>query len=336
MSKGLFGIYRWFLAATVVAAHIAPLKITQIGYYSVFAFFTLSAYLATLNLTEKYNARNGQYAYFLNRASRIYPIYLLSALLGLIAIKFDAKLAHEIHGYFNMPQRTNEKIVNIFLLGFTDILGNRSTNVFIPPAWSLSVEIYFWCLMPVVFKQQKILRIWTIFTFLFSLIFIIAHADFQYRYYSPLGCSLAFCVGFWLYKARNLLPKASNAQGLLAVLALFIVYGSSHLIKWEPFFHGFYLAFIINIFVIHYLSNLDKKKLPKPLVALDNHLGNISYAIFLLHMILAFVTKYVFPNTFELRTFKLFFFTFGFTNIIAVATFYGLEQKIYQKLKYRL
>jgi peptidoglycan/LPS O-acetylase OafA/YrhL len=82
-------ISRYILATMVAQTHLWPLGAAWTGNIAVFAFYTLSGYLMTRVLNERYGfSARGTVAFLLNRVLRLWPAYLAILGLTLIALSF--------------------------------------------------------------------------------------------------------------------------------------------------------------------------------------------------------------------------------------------------------
>ena len=82
-------ISRYILATMVAQTHLWPLGAAWTGNIAVFAFYTLSGYLMTRVLNERYGfSARGTVAFLLNRVLRLWPAYLTILGLTLIALSF--------------------------------------------------------------------------------------------------------------------------------------------------------------------------------------------------------------------------------------------------------
>src|SRR3954452_5762425 len=82
-------VSRYILALIVALTHLQPLGIGRPGSIAVFAFYTLSGYLMTRVLNERYGfSARGTVAFLVNRVLRLWPAYLAVLGLTLIALLF--------------------------------------------------------------------------------------------------------------------------------------------------------------------------------------------------------------------------------------------------------
>jgi peptidoglycan/LPS O-acetylase OafA/YrhL len=100
-------ISRYVLAAMVAQTHLWPQGADWTGQISVFAFYTLSGYLMTRVLHERYGfSIRGTAAFALNRVLRLWPAYLAIMTLALVAVRQTAPALRRDRGLSEEPLRS--------------------------------------------------------------------------------------------------------------------------------------------------------------------------------------------------------------------------------------
>ena len=195
----MFGTYRSFLALMVVALHLGG--IPQIGAYAVFGFYCLSGYLMTLIMQNTYGYTIlGIATYGINRFLRIYPIYwvsilISSALIWLLGSDFSASYKSSMY----LPENFLELFKNIVLF-----FPLRESPRLTPPAWALTVEIFYYILISLGFSRNKhITIIWFAFSVLYHIFALILDLGWQRRYFTITAASLPFSTGALLFHYRQ-------------------------------------------------------------------------------------------------------------------------------------
>lgn len=333
-STGLFGIYRWLLASMVAAAHLAPEEIIHIGYYAVFAFFTLSGYLMTLVWHSHYkHLAKGFSKYLLNRFLRIYPVYFIILLASIFVVWSFPEFSQDVHYRFKLPSTFSGWIDNFIIISLTDIRGIRPEAILIPPSWSLSIEIFFWMLLPFLTRSRLTHHIFIIFSLCIAIIFIYYGGSLYLRYFSPFGGALAFAAGSWL--ALNP-AKISPLFGWVALFSAFLFSFFAHLIVPAPLYEGLYMALALQFFAIIYLSQVNRENLPAWFCKCDKILGDLSYPIFLVHILTATVIMLYFPNLLDFRSYPLFIVSIAASSIVSAILLWGVDapiQRIRKKVR---
>jgi peptidoglycan/LPS O-acetylase OafA/YrhL len=153
-------ISRYVLAAIVAQTHLWPQGPDGPGQISVFAFYTLSGYLMTRVLNERYGfTLSGRAAFALNRVLRLWPAYLAIMTLALVALQF-----WPLQNFFFLirtPTSAADIITNAIVIGqvtfdFVQWLPLAKPLV---TSWSLSIEICCYLLLSVYFATSPA-RLW--------------------------------------------------------------------------------------------------------------------------------------------------------------------------------
>lgn len=114
------GSWRFLLAFFVAISHLYKDMIGGPAAYSVWGFFVLSGFLMTEILKNKYGfGLNGLKQYGFNRFLRIYPLYYLSLIIGILTLYLLAKYNIEpkiLNPQFYYPESLYSWFVNISLL----------------------------------------------------------------------------------------------------------------------------------------------------------------------------------------------------------------------------
>lgn len=280
----MFGAYRTFLALLVVAQHLGG--IPRIGAYAVFGFYCLSGYLMTLIMQTSYGYTSlGVRKYALNRFLRIYPIYWISTLLSVgLILYFGSAYVSEYLPIMFMPDSFSEFIKNLLLFfPFRDV--PRLT----PPAWALTVEIFFYILIGLGLSKSRLVTIiWFLVSVFYHVLALILEFGWEHRYFTILAASLPFSTGALIYHYKQEVTQYFNrisgrAYSHLPVLLLLLF-----LLNWflgyisnqsTGFF--FYINFILCTLMVSVL--LSRKELPFISKRLDKWLGDFSYPIYLIH-----------------------------------------------------
>jgi peptidoglycan/LPS O-acetylase OafA/YrhL len=218
MFKGIEGARGW-LAWTVVFTHIVQFSglaalapratlLTYAGDDAVLVFIIISGFVIT-NLLLMKNEPYG--VYIVRRGLRIFPAYFICLLLA-IAI---APLSYEALGHyiFTIPVQKRHLIdqavqyrehllphllthVTLFQGAIPNSVMTESEYMFLPPAWSLSLEWQFYLIAPIwLFLIRKL----PVPTVLLSLLAVLLYNHyFAWRFYSPSflpGAALWFLIG---------------------------------------------------------------------------------------------------------------------------------------------
>lgn len=152
---------RFLLSTIVLEAHIWPIGAPWLAWQSVFAFYTLSGYLMTRVLNERYGfTPSGTLAFVLNRILRLWPAYLVAIAISYLALKFD--WTAPTYGLLRIPSTLIEKITNITVLGQVtfDFQFMSRLSVLAPNGWSLSIELFCYLLLALYFARTPARLVW--------------------------------------------------------------------------------------------------------------------------------------------------------------------------------
>jgi peptidoglycan/LPS O-acetylase OafA/YrhL len=278
----MFGAYRTFLALLVVALHLGG--VPSIGGYAVFGFYSLSGYLMTFIMLRNYGyTAGGRYKYTFNRLLRIFPMYWISLLLSILIIFWigeEKSSAYHIGIY--LPGTITEILKNAFLL-----FPMRELPRLTPPAWALTVEIFFYILIGLgLSKNKKIVIFWFFLSCLYHLVALILGIGWEHRYFTIPAASLPFSTGALIFHYKDkcqLLLKRQSDNNHLPFLICFIIIANWYagLVLDDSkgvFFYSNYLLCSLMIIAL-----ADRTSLPFMSKKLDNWLGDFSYPIYLLH-----------------------------------------------------
>jgi len=321
------GIIRLLLALSVVLSHSYSFFRINIlgGELAVQAFFIISGFYMSLILNEKYIAKNGSYNLFIsNRFMRIFPIYLCVLLLSALFYQYgymNPPANPEVQIAFGNPMEMYAQyypditLASFFFLVFTNMLiffqdcvmfmgltpeGSLFftpnfwlTNpqlykfLLIPQAWSIALELTFYLIAPFLVRR-KVSIIITLILSAFALRFIAYQAGYEkdpwsYRF---LPFELAyFLLGTLSYNLYKKIRTSNIKREYLKytfgfIIGLTIVYP---VIKFPGSSYLYCTLFAISLpFVFHLTKNWKY----------DTYMGDLSYPIYLVHIILLYVVYY--------------------------------------------
>ncbi len=294
MQTGL-GTWRFFLAAVVAISHLWAGMIDGPAAYAVWGFFVLSGYLMTLVLTTKYGtAPAGLRQFATNRLLRIYPSFIVAAMLGIATVLALRPLGIDPAGLnpqFMLPQNTSDWFSNLAMVPFV-----AQQGLPVPVAAALFVEVWAYALMPLFASSRGA-------AFLGLAVAICANLQFGFGMptFIPRYCGFAtglmpFAVGAVVYHYQHALRRF--ASPLLSILAW-----CGHALYWLhdaywPWTYGLWLSVPLSAWVV--LSLAETKSRPVRFSAVDKFAGELSYPIYLLHTMVAawFLPRFGFGRSF--------------------------------------
>jgi len=252
-----------------------------IKYFNSFVtyFFVLSGFILTINCSNEFSFKE----FYINRISRIFPLYFFALILTIGLISF----ARTPLDKFSFDK---------FILSFTLLQSWFSDYVLVYnfPSWSLSCEAFFYFSFPLILKlihkfkfTNSIIIICCLWFFSQAMIFLYTKVTHYTVLYHPLVHFSSFLIGiagglFFRYN-RNLFTNSVSKLKIISVVSIFIIiyfilfrniifvnFYSNGLLA--PFFMVLILLFSSNkSVIIQYFANSKLQ-----------YLGEISYGVYIL------------------------------------------------------
>ncbi|EMF5211742.1 acyltransferase [Enterobacter roggenkampii] len=276
------GYFRFALCIAVAANHLW--NIGAVGRYAVFSFYILSGFLMTTIITEKYGTTSkGILSYIINRMLRIYPMYIVVFSLYLFAALVwggDPTLD------FNVPDSLKSWLINVSMLGMDFDYKDRLVS----PAWSLYIEIFYYCLIPfVVILGKRAVLTWlaiSIFYHAYSIHSLGMLSSWDARYGTIFAGSIGFSIGCFLksFNLKALEKKIVFISSLAILIAVYVLTSSSFIYKKMIFSldtmstYFFYVNMLASAIVIKNIINIKQNKI-------GLILSNLSYPFYLTHVL---------------------------------------------------
>jgi peptidoglycan/LPS O-acetylase OafA/YrhL len=303
------GMFRILLAIAVVIVHAGNVR----GYNmlrpseAVEAFFIISGFYMALILNEKYTGPGSYRLFITNRLLRIYPTYWFVLCVTVVAWAVSIAVSSDpgpfaIHRHhLGLPAMLLIYLSNLFIIGQDWVMfvgvdphGHlywartfMTTDpqlwkfLFIPPAWSLDVELTFYVMAPwLVRRAAKVIAAMiaasiALRLFLYAA-FHLAIDPWGYRFFpTELAFFLAGALAYKAYRVLNTKrpPKALQwtvTGSLLLIVILFQFIPLRYEIKHVAFFA---LAWIALPFMF-----LATKR-----SSMDRYIGELSYPVYVCH-----------------------------------------------------
>ena len=333
---------RFLAAISIVIYHyglqIAPFNNKTINYLfsqaniGVSFFFILSGFVMVVAYSNKLKIE--VINYFKNRIARIYPVYILAIILLIVYVIISSK-------HLNI----NDITINLLFIQ-TWIPGKALT--FNYPAWSLSVEIFFYVIFPFLFNYFyskytfKQLLIPFIFIWLMSqlLLHMGIHSGFykgfpskshDLIYYFPLMHFNQFLMGnlAGIYYVTYLKNKQSkNTLPLLLLSIILIIFLKFN--YWFILHNGFLIIFFIPLILLISINNGIISNVLKNRFFV--FLGEISYGIYILQVPVFLSIEYYYKK-FQLgNNFSRFYFSLVVLLFLATISYYLIENPLRKKI----
>lgn len=269
-------------------------------------FYVLSGFVMVIAYSK--NNEIDHKKYYINRFARIYPLHILALILTIIfgyLITVDFKIA-------KLSILSNLLLIQSWI--------PRTVLTLNSPAWSISVEAFFYLLFPFLLRLLYKMNIGKIilYTVSFNVICQIVYnyyffsdyytgfnPDGYFLFYNPLLHLNSFLIGIlfgFIYKKQIL--KSKNYDIHILILTCIMVY-SVYLLR-NIFIHNGFFALFFGIIILLFSHNkgyLTKLFSNKKLI----HLGNISFAIYLLQHPIYLASTYIL-NYFQIQNLMVIFF----------------------------
>jgi peptidoglycan/LPS O-acetylase OafA/YrhL len=297
------GLFRTFLALSVFSWHMASEDghFMLNGAFAVLSFYMISGFLMSLTFSHNYQQReSGTRRFFLNRALRIYPPYLVviaaTVLFHYLSGDSNPFLGYENKHHVGLPLQVGLAASNVVIFG-TDVLTflSKSDVIWLPfnwrlfsPSWSLACELLFYLTLPwVAAKSWR----WLLALIVVALAFrYMLGRDLHWRfdidfgrYYLAPATWIFFLLGMLSYRlsARICAAIGSGAGAYLALTvfsAIMILAGVDRFGNLDsPRAWCYYLSLAV---VLPLLWDLSKASV------VDDWIGKVAYPIFLIHPLL--------------------------------------------------
>ena len=294
----MLGALRYVLAMMVAGSHLWSNLLWWHGAYAVFGFYLISGYLMSLVINEVYVSHHGLIRYALNRFLRIYPIYLVVLFVSVGVALAAPELRDESTGLgllLRNVMRIPDSAAN-WLANVTLVYPWRDQPLAVSQAWSLRVELVFYALMLVTVRRWWLAVAWLFCSALAVVNLELSGATFMARYTSLIGASFAFSLGASVYYLRRRVTLAR----LHVPIASGLFFG--HLVLapelwgfprtqvgfgWiiQPETYGLYGSTVLVGYLLLAIVCNDTKA--GVWHVYGKQLGDLAYAVFLLHWIAA-------------------------------------------------
>lgn len=297
----MFGLLRTTLALMVMVYHLF-VGVLPLGTYAVFGFYIISGYLMTLIMHESYGyTLIGRYSFATNRFLRLYPQYWIAALLSIsLIIIWGADVTTSFHKSIYMPTSFQDMLHNLFM-AFTAWFPNSINPRLVPPAWALTVEIFFYVLICLgISKTFLRVKIWLVLSVCYVVYSFVSGLEWSARYFPVAAASLPFAIGSTIYflsknsqfiEAFHKLPFSARSLYILFLANCIIWILISHADVGAFIEVGFYLNITFcSLLVIALVTGGKIIKLNRKI---DKLIGDYSYPIYLLHWQSGLIASYV-------------------------------------------
>ena len=274
------GWLRLFLAYLVALSHAGfGIAGYNPGVIAVVSFFLLSGYVMTVLLDRHYRTADRAFAFYLDRAARLFPQFGFYCLATLVLMSVLPIANPFLANCTAAKVALNAAILPLDFFQFTSI----ESCMLIPQAWSLGLEMSFYLVAPIIVVAPAALR-WMVLGSI--VVFAAAYGGaintdaFGYRLLP--GTLFIFAVGAAFAKPVlwRWFPAAVWAGSAILLCGLYLHRPFLELPHSKEVLAGL----VIGIPVLYVLKD-------RPFGALDEVLGNLSYGVFLNHFFCIYVLQ---------------------------------------------
>lgn len=274
------GTYRLILAFLVLYSHtFGSIGDINPGVVAVISFFIISGYLMAILIEQNYYGLDKSAGFYLDRAARLFPQYLFYLSLTIILISsfgVDDSLVAD-RGFIFV-------VANILILPLGFYMLGLGHALYIPPAWSLGLEVSFYIVFPFywILPRGAKFGVFLGSFFLFTLAYIGTLNTDWFGYRLLPGTFFVFVLGAFVSSSdRSFLKLVWVVWGTMLVGFSVLFFVPSLLAL--HFNMEVTLGSVIGIGAILYLKRRPRSKW-------DDFLGNLSYGVFLSHYLFIFIS----------------------------------------------
>ena len=294
------GYLRILLALSVLFGHIPNGFQLVGGQVAVEAFFMISGFYIARILNHTY--ANNIHSFYINRLLRLFPAYWFVGIVIFGFLIIDSNFLSRFDSFGTLPADAKIFVVatNIFLvfqdwtmflgiingsLQFVENFRNSDPQLFnfllIPQAWSLGVELTFYAMAPWLcnFNTRLLLQLigLALILRLLFVLFGIYYDPWTYRFFpTELVFFLTGVVAYrWHEKKKVGLAALSGDKWVYFVILITLIYSIfpfGRVMMWI-----YYILLFVSLPALFTYSSRNK---------IDRYIGELSYPIYLVHMLL--------------------------------------------------
>jgi peptidoglycan/LPS O-acetylase OafA/YrhL len=292
----MFGSLRFLLAYLVILSHLVGTEyVAHFGFYAVRGFFVISGLMMTAALNEVYDFDGVRF--WANRALRLLPPYYFVCALTLLAIAIAPGQAATYLKFWRGMPGAGDLLINLAVLPLQFSYGSFR---FIPPFWSVAIEIDMYLLLFLVVSRRMGWALIALATGLsFQLACLYNAIGWGLEYFTAPSAVLPFAAGAVLYFLRRDLrwtvPPLAAGCAFAAWIANMIA-GGAVLPASHIFGPGYLIDTICFAVVVSGLSGLSAHQFGPLVERIDRMLGEWSYFAFLVHWLAGFLVAGILYN----------------------------------------
>ncbi|NDK37914.1 acyltransferase [Pseudoxanthomonas gei] len=265
----MLGSLRFLLALLVAFSHMGLTPDFHFGSMAVMGFYLIAGYVMTYSFKANFEGRLANIgSFYIDRAFRIYPLYLLSLLMIYLLVRAT--------GYGVLYLDGKSMFVNLTMFGL-----NVHPTIMNPATWSLGTEVQFYLLLPFLVRFKWLKYALLPLSYAVFVAASLGHLDavlWGYKYLP--GTLFFFIVGSILHDVSGK-PAERRVLGAIvgvACMHLALLSFSNKDIDAPYSFEALTGLALGSIALVV----LGRAKPPQR--DLDNLLGSLSYPVFLSHV----------------------------------------------------
>lgn len=347
------GFLRLLLAISVVAAHSGPFFGTTLlpGNYAVESFFMISGFYMALVLSSKYTGNNSIAVFYTNRYMRVFPTYFFVLIctwgwfffawsymgkiptnswveqyskmdlipkIGLIFSNFTL-IGNDVRCWFHFSPEQGFKIFHEYSTS-TATDGSQWAGEFgtIGQAWSVGTELWFYLVAPYLVRLRlaKLIALGAISAAIKSWM----EYNSMLTYFFFPAQLVFFVVGILAYKAKERFFREAMPQlGWALVFVVLLLTIAFPFIALDGKRWIYYALIAVALPMVFSASKENK---------LDLWLGNLSYPIYITHMLVYVIVQTAFLRFFPTEFSYIPYLTLIISVIFSLFILYLLEMPI--------
>jgi peptidoglycan/LPS O-acetylase OafA/YrhL len=298
-------LFRFLLALSVATVHFGnPFPVGGVsGKVAVELFFVISGFFMESTLTLKYKKWRH---FYLNRALRIYPMYMTVLVATICFTNNGSPVGCDFTVFWKISKLfSNLSLIGLDFLHFIPKISTQNNNsiksdcvpsslIVVVVAWTLSLEIMFYLLAPIVkiLSSRILLGIWaSSFAIKLSLFYLGKSDPWNYRFFPAELC--LFLTGTFLARIKMNQTKFQNISLFMslrnnpfvipAISIAYFIFATRFcsyftVLDWPVFIIGLAIIFLIALTPKYSGSSL---------------LGELSYPIYLCHfLVISILSKF--------------------------------------------
>jgi len=236
------------------------------GFMGVELFFVISGFVIFMTLQN--TKTTGQFA--VSRFARLYPAYWFSVLLSFVLFSIPFIFNNQIQPSFHV----SEIFIPQFLINLTMFQSYFGIEHIDGAYWTLSVELFFYIVMLIVFASKKMKYI-EIVGWIYILLLFIDHRFLKIAHLDYMRYGLYFLVGILYY---NIYKEGLQWKKVSQYFLIFVtLYLNLHYFYHDNIERSI-VVLIYGVFALLSFHKLEWFRFP-----IFVFLGQISYSTYLLH-----------------------------------------------------